>query len=53
MLGQMIQGFTRIEECHAGSAAEIRAHERGNLCRFTAHPNIVATIEIVRDARKS
>ncbi|WP_156955319.1 (2Fe-2S)-binding protein [Polaromonas glacialis] len=50
--GQIISAVACIEEGHAGSAAEIREYMSGNLCRCAAYPNIVAAVEMVRDARK-
>lgn len=50
--GQIVSAVACIEEGHAGSAAEIREYMSGNLCRCAAYPNIVAAVEMVRDARK-
>lgn len=50
--GQIVSAVACIAEGHAGSAAEIREYMSGNLCRCAAYPNIVAAVEMVRDARK-
>jgi len=50
--GQIVSAVACISEGHAGSAAEIREYMSGNLCRCAAYPNIVAAVEMVRDARK-
>lgn len=50
--GQIISAVACIAEGHASSAAEIREYMSGNLCRCAAYPNIVAAVEMVRDARK-
>ena len=50
--GQIVSAVACIAEGHAGSAAEIREYMSGNLCRCAAYPNIVAAVEMVRDARR-
>ncbi len=50
--GQIMSAVACIDEGHAGSADEIREYMSGNLCRCAAYPNIVAAIEVVRDAGK-
>jgi len=50
--GQIMSAVACIDEGHAGTADEIREYMSGNLCRCAAYPNIVAAVEMVRDARK-
>ncbi len=50
--GQIMSAVACIDEGRAGSAAEIREYMSGNLCRCAAYPNIVAAVEMVRDASK-
>ncbi len=50
--GQILSAVACIKEGHAGSASEIREYMSGNLCRCAAYPNIVAAVEMVRDAGK-
>ena len=50
--GQIVSAVACIAEGHASSAPEIREYMSGNLCRCAAYPNIVAAIEMVRDAPK-
>ncbi len=45
--GQLCSAVGLLREGHACSAAEIREHMSGNLCRCGAYPNIVAAIEQV------
>jgi xanthine dehydrogenase YagT iron-sulfur-binding subunit len=42
--GQIMSALGLIREGRAGSAAEVRAHLSGNLCRCGAYPNIVAAV---------
>lgn len=50
--GQILSAVACIDEGHANTAGEIREYMSGNLCRCAAYPNIVAAVEMVRDARK-
>jgi xanthine dehydrogenase YagT iron-sulfur-binding subunit len=45
--GQIMSAVGLLRERRATSAAEIREHMSGNLCRCGAYPNIVAAIQRV------
>jgi xanthine dehydrogenase YagT iron-sulfur-binding subunit len=45
--GQLCSAAGLISEGHARTAAEIREHMSGNICRCGAYPNIVDAIEQV------
>jgi xanthine dehydrogenase YagT iron-sulfur-binding subunit len=47
--GQIMSALGCISEGHASSAAEVREHMSGNICRCAAYPNIVAAIRQARD----
>ncbi len=46
--GQLCSAVGLLHEGHAHTAAEIREHMSGNLCRCGAYPNIVDAIEQVQ-----
>jgi xanthine dehydrogenase YagT iron-sulfur-binding subunit len=51
--GQILSAIACVEECHAGSAADIRDFMSGNLCRCAAYPNIIAAIEQVKSEQQA
>ena len=50
--GQIMSAVALIREGHAGSAAEIREHMSGNICRCGAYPNIVQAVSTVAGTRE-
>jgi xanthine dehydrogenase YagT iron-sulfur-binding subunit len=43
--GQIMSTVAYIEEGHAGSEAKIREWMSGNLCRYSAYPQIVDAVK--------
>ena len=51
--GQLCSAVGLMHESHAHTAAEIREHMSGNICRCGAYPNIVAAIgQVLGEARR-
>lgn len=47
--GQIMSAIACVNEGNAGTKKDIKEAMSGNLCRCSAHPNIVAAIEAYRD----
>ena len=47
--GQIMSAIACVNEGNTGTKKDIKEAMSGNLCRCSAHPNIVAAIEVYRD----